>query len=237
MQQEVTFSNIFSSVAGLISDGFRYWLVFVAVVGGMGALGGILGLTRSNPYSFSTGFVVRANDGPGVALFGIAAAVVSVVATYFLTAQLLDMRGLLRDRATRIWAFIGMSILMGLGLVLGIILLIVPGIILMVRWSAATGYLIGGRRGVTESLGASWEATKGHSWPIFFAGLVMVIAYFVAAGSLGATIGLTLGGMGPVVAIVTALVDSFGSVLSVAFGVAVYSLVAHDGEAVSDVFS
>ncbi|MBD3729954.1 MAG: hypothetical protein IE933_09630 [Sphingomonadales bacterium] len=237
MQKDVSFSNIIGTTFSTVSDGAMACLVYIALLGGLGTIGAIFGVASTQELGVSTGFMVDGSRGIGTALFQLVTAILSIVAGYYLIAKLLETRGLLRDTQTRIWAYIGLSILMGIGVVFGLILLIVPGIMLLVRWSAATGYLIGAREGVIESLSASWEATKGHSWPIFGAGLVLVIAYGFVAGMLGVTTGLATGSEGILIGAVSAFADAVGSVLSVAFTVAVYALVSNDQDVVGEVFA
>jgi len=60
-----------------------------------------------------------------------------------------------------------MIILFYLGVMLGVFLLIVPGIILAVMWSVSTPALVVERLGATEALGRSRALTKGSRWKIF----------------------------------------------------------------------
>ena len=83
---------------------------------------------------------------------------------------------------------LGLGIIVGLGTGLGFILLIVPGIILAVMWSASTGAVVVEGRGVFESLQRSRDLTRGYRWPIF--GLAVI--YFVVS----MVIGMLVGGVG-----------------------------------------
>jgi hypothetical protein len=57
---------------------------------------------------------------------------------------------------------IGLSIVSTLGMMLGLILLVVPGIILALGWSTAVPVKIVERAGVFESLSRSWALTSGY---------------------------------------------------------------------------
>ena len=105
----------------------------------------------------------------------------------------------------------------------------------LVRWSAATGFLIGGGEGVGDALGRSWDATRGHSWPIFFAGLVLFVCLALGGGALGLTMGLT--GSSNILVIATALVNEIGTAISAAFAIAVYVLVHDHRDGLGDVFA
>ncbi len=62
---------------------------------------------------------------------------------------------------------IGITILMFLGAFLGFILLIVPGIMLLLRWSVSIPVRIMEGPGILKSMGRSAELTRGHRWAIF----------------------------------------------------------------------
>lgn len=89
---------------------------------------------------------------------------------------------------------IGLSILLALGVGLGFVLLIVPGIMLYIAWSVAAPVLIQERSGVFEAFRRSADLTKGSRWKIFGILLVLVIAYYLF-GALGAAVGLASGGL------------------------------------------
>lgn len=88
---------------------------------------------------------------------------------------------------------LGLAIIVGLGTMLGVILLIVPGIILAVMWSASTGALVVEGRGVFESLQRSRDLTRGYRWPIFGLAVIYMIVSFVI-GMLVGGIGMATGG-------------------------------------------
>ncbi len=98
----------------------------------------------------------------------------------------------------RFWPVIGMGLLNVLGFGLGTILLIVPGIIIFIRWAVALPVCVVEQRGPSNSLGRSAELTKGHRWAIFgfFVLYFMVseigtkIITFILSFVGGATIGL-----------------------------------------------
>lgn len=86
---------------------------------------------------------------------------------------------------------LGVYVLWGLGVGLGSVLLIVPGLILVTVWSVAMPAVAGENRGVFESFGRSRELTRGSRWQIFFTLLLVVIAmYAVIFVILGAIFGV-----------------------------------------------
>jgi uncharacterized membrane protein len=77
---------------------------------------------------------------------------------------------------------IGLSILFTLGLMFGLLLLVVPGIILFVRWSVASAALVEEDGGVIEAFSRSNELTRGARWHVFFLMIiVLVISWLISA--------------------------------------------------------
>jgi MFS family permease len=100
-----------------------------------------------------------------------------------------DMRGrpvnlgdCLRVGLNRFFAIIGLAICMSIGLMVGFLLLFVPGVILAVMWFVATPACVVERLGPLSSMGRSSELTKGHRWKIFGMILLVVIGGAIASG-------------------------------------------------------
>ncbi len=64
------------------------------------------------------------------------------------------------------------GVLAGIGILIGFILLIVPGLILLTRWVLVTPAVVLERLGPTEALRRSWNLVRGHSWTAF--GVIVV---------------------------------------------------------------
>ena len=79
---------------------------------------------------------------------------------------------------------IGLAILTGLGVGLGIVLLIVPGLILMVMWSVAVPAKVVEKIGVFAAFTRSRDLTRGRRWPIFG----LFVLYAIATWILSAVI-------------------------------------------------
>jgi hypothetical protein len=91
------------------------------------------------------------------------------------------------------WALVAVSILFGLGLAVGFVLLIIPGLILMVIWSVVAPVTVLERPGVIAAFGRSRALVRGNGWNVFgvivlvfLSVAVISIAAGVAASSLGA---------------------------------------------------
>ena len=64
------------------------------------------------------------------------------------------------------------SILAGLGIAFGLVLLIVPGLFLLTIWAVIAPVIVIERRRATESFGRSRELVRGHGWTVF--GIVLI---------------------------------------------------------------
>jgi uncharacterized membrane protein len=86
------------------------------------------------------------------------------------------------------WSYLGATILMTLGIILGIILLIVPGVIVMLMWLFTTFVVVDRGRGPIEALGESRRITYGYKWRLL--GFVLVLALINIAGAVALLVGL-----------------------------------------------
>ncbi len=112
--------------------------------------------------------------------------VAGLFAGFMLTRTMLDQSGLTTGGLGRgFGAYFGLSILTGLGTVIGLVLLIVPGILLMIRWLPAFGFLMGDGDDVSLALSSSWQRTRGHFWALFVGALPLVALMLVTATSYG----------------------------------------------------
>ncbi len=117
-------------------------------------------------------------------LFGsygaLAGSFVFLVGIFWLTGALVEAVADIRDgRADltltetfarvgpRVLPLLGASILAGLGITLGLILLVVPGLILLTWWSLITATIVLEDKGVFESFGRSRELVRGNGWSAF----------------------------------------------------------------------
>ncbi len=76
-----------------------------------------------------------------------------------------------------------LTILVGLGIGVGLVLLIVPGLIFMSMWSLAVPVAVLEDRRITDSMSRSSDLTKGDRWRFFFIlFLFLVITIAVGAG-------------------------------------------------------
>jgi len=112
---------------------------------------------------------------------------------------------LLSSAMPAIGSLILFSILSGIGIGIGFILLIVPGLFLLTIWSVgAPAIVVEGKSGF-EAFGRSHELVRGQGWEVFgviVCVFLLIIASAIIAAAIGAVIG---GGLGAIIAAVLVL--------------------------------
>ncbi len=90
---------------------------------------------------------------------------------------------------------IGISILFAIGVAIGFVLIIIPGLILLTIWSVVIPVEVLERRGVFASFGRSRELVKGNGWNVF--GVIVIIWVLALVISfLAAALSAALGHVG-----------------------------------------
>ncbi len=135
-------------------------------------------------------------------------------------------------------SYIVMSVLGGLGMIAGFVLLVVPGVILVVRWSIAGNFAIARRLGPIAALRASWQATRGSAGAIFgVLALFAVVNLVVLFGISGHFVG-TPTVLSPTMAVVRNLYLGAAGAVYLCVNVATYGLLAGiEDRSVGDVFA
>ena len=105
--------------------------------------------------------------------------IASAVAQYWVIRQVLAREDLLAaNLAGAPISYIGVSFLSFVGIMLGFMLLIVPGILLTLRWMPVVPLVLGVERLHTnDALGEAWNRTRGHWRAIGVAYLLTLIPF------------------------------------------------------------
>ena len=74
------------------------------------------------------------------------------------------------------------GLLAGVGIALGLLLLIVPGLFLLTRWVLVTPVVVLEQRRATDALRRSWDLVKGSGWTVF--GVIVVTVLLALLGQL-----------------------------------------------------
>jgi hypothetical protein len=134
-----------------------------------------------------------------VALLGLVAAFVGRPILYgaviFLTVRDLDgepasLRECLVAGRRKWGALLGLMIVSGLAIGVGLVLLIVPGVYLALRWAMAGPSMVLSGRGISDSMARSATLTEGRRWAMFLFYLVVFAVLFVALMLCGAVAGV-----------------------------------------------
>lgn len=105
-------------------------------------------------------------------------------AGYVLLVQMLKISGSMpHDRQRGAGSYILLSIWSGLLILVGLCALLLPGLVLLVRWLPSYSILLVEGRSVTGSLGEAWHRTRGSTDKLAFAALVCLIPLVVALGA------------------------------------------------------
>ena len=76
---------------------------------------------------------------------------------------------------------IGASLLAGLGIAVGLLLLVIPGLVLLTIWAVIAPVIVVEKRRALESFGRSRELVRGHGWTVF--GIVVITALLSGVAS------------------------------------------------------
>ena len=138
--------------------------------------------------------------GAGVAaLVAVVAIVVSIVGTFWLQGALVSAVEDVRDGRVdssvqelyervrpHLGSLIAAGLLAGLGIAVGLVLLIVPGLVLLTWWCLISPVIVLEGKSVGESFGRSRELVRGHGWTVFGIVIVSAILTGIAEGIIQA---------------------------------------------------
>jgi hypothetical protein len=99
------------------------------------------------------------------------------------------------------------SILFGIGVAIGFVLIIIPGLILLTIWSVVIPVTVVERPGILAAFGRSRELVRGNGWQVFGT-ILLVWLIAIVVGALGGLLASAFGGVigALIVAIIGALI-------------------------------
>ncbi|MGC1300731.1 MAG: hypothetical protein WA840_00020 [Caulobacteraceae bacterium] len=124
---------------------------------------------------------------------------------------------------------LGLTILLVIALMVGFILLIVPGVILAIVWSVTTPAVVLEGTGVFGSFGRSSALTRGSRWSIFLLyllwGLAIIVVSMILLAPFGFGVGLMrAGGLSGMLVIYTVIAAVWSTVITILQTVLVASI-------------
>jgi hypothetical protein len=179
---------------------FSLWRVVAVVIALPAALNGALAVAERQ---------VRDSNGSSGSLFVLQLLylIISLVASFLATAAAyrlvadaylgrpVDPAASLRFGLRRLASVIWVSVLAGLGIFVGLLLVIVPGLYLAVAWSVAIPVVLGENLRGRKALARSRRLVRGRFWPcagvlvlsFLLAGIVAAVIAVVVAGIAGSS--------------------------------------------------
>lgn len=125
--------------------------------------------------------------GLGMGVAGLGFWLLMWMAQYLLWEEMLQPPIQLADvRAHRFLAFVAQQILLFLGCLLGLIMLIIPGLVVLALWTTAPAFLIEERTSVVDSMRNSWNQMSGNATPVVLIYIAFGLTYVVVGWLAGA---------------------------------------------------
>lgn len=165
--------------------------------------------------------------------------IIGFIVAYALTLTLLKASAAPGDAAPRprFGAYFGLGFVSGVGILLGLVLLVVPGLILASRWMIATPMLLNEEATIGESLSESWHATANNWGKLIVAQIVVMAPLIAGMAVLFATAGEVDETVSLPVSIVSNVLLSMWSIGAVVLSVAAYRLIRPVSDGLADVFA
>jgi hypothetical protein len=138
----------------------------------------------------------------GIVLNTVGEAVILLGAFQRLRGQPLDPAAALQRALTRFFPLLGLGFLYAIAIMIGFVLLVVPGVILIVMWAVVVPACLVEGLGPIASMSRSGALTKGHRWQIL--GIIILLGIVNWIGSF--ILGLVLSAAGPVITAIVNLV-------------------------------
>lgn len=135
----------------------------------------------------------------------------------------------------RFFAFTGLALVLILPILLGTLLLVIPGIFLVARWLAAPVFIVAKGEGVIAAAGSSWAAVRGHTFAVGMAVVIMFIGLSVVSGSITGFI-TALFGLGVLNPVNLLQAQLFPLLLLLGVSTAAYELLGPQDNSIEEVF-
>jgi hypothetical protein len=153
-------------------------------------------------------FRVLALESTALALLG---GVISVLLSTLYTGMVVELvddvrdgrldqsvGGMIRSVSPVLLPLVAVSFLAAIGIAIGFIFIIVPGLVLLTFWSVVAPVTVLERPGVFSAFGRSWQLVRDNAWQVF--GVILIFfLIFIAVGIVLGVIGAVLGDAGEVV--------------------------------------
>lgn len=129
---------------------------------------------------------VGAGDYAAMTYGSLASFLCSVLVNYRAVRRSVPNSGVVSPRFA---AFFGMSLLSGIAILAGLLLLIVSGLLLYARWFLSGPLLVGANDGIISAMRRSWNLTRGYELPAILFCLVPVLVLVSTFGLMTVLVG------------------------------------------------
>jgi hypothetical protein len=178
---------------------------------------------------------------PGLALLAL---LLSLIANTLFTGMVVELVSdvqdgrrdhsageLLRAATPVLGQLILVGIVAGIGILIGFVLIVIPGLILITIWSVAAPVVVLERPGVFAALGRSRELVRGNGWQVF--GVIFVLFFLVIIVSSAIQIAADSAGTGAGIVARVIVGILTGPISGLAAAVLYFDLRAASGERVA----
>jgi hypothetical protein len=232
MPRQVSFNDLFNTTFEEIGANRAACLVFLALAVPLGVLP-LVAFDTAVPDGDGVFGLIAAGAVP-ITLFLAAMLVGMVVQFWFTTAML---RRSLEPDFGPLLAYLGISLLSSFALAVGFLLLVVPGVILLVRWIMVMPLVIENRVPAMDSFAESWARTEGSGWAIFGTLAVLLVVILMLNGAGSVLSGLIVQDARIAAWLIESFASQAGTILSTAAGIAAYRWLGDSTREIEDVFA
>ena len=201
------FGKTIDKTLGVLERNAGPALIFVVVVTALCVPVSYFGIGSTSPLRLAGGEILRS--------------VIGMICSYFLLVAMVRRTGL-RSRTDEeaFLPFIGLSLLSSLGVLLGVIALVLPGLFIMARWMIAPPLLVASGTGIRASLGESWDRTRGSEFLIIGTAVTLLLPLI----AVGIAVSVFLEAETLPRIIIAQAASSSASVVFLSLGVALYGM-------------
>ncbi|HEX9354518.1 MAG TPA: hypothetical protein VF933_11975 [Streptosporangiaceae bacterium] len=178
-----------SPLSGVLGEAWGYYrrfaghflLIAFAIYVGAAIIAALLGL--AGRFGLFLGWIVSL-----IAAFLVQAALVKAVQDVRDGRVDLNLGETVSAALPYLVTVIAASILAGIGISIGFVLLIIPGLILLTFWSLIVPSIVIGGEGVFSSFSKSWRTVRGYAWHVFGTYVLVFLILIVVDIVLGLTL-------------------------------------------------
>jgi hypothetical protein len=198
--QSFDFARVGSQISALIGRNFVPFATLAALLGGVPTF--LIAIFQMMMQPDPANALAASSMGVGAIFVGLVLTLMAVLPAFVLQATLTraaidDLSGkpvsipnALQVGIANLFPLFGLAILSGLGVAIGMMLLIVPGLILATCWLVASPALVVERLGIFQAMQRSLDLSRGHRWALFG----IIVLFYIVMIVVGLIVGLIVTG-------------------------------------------